>query len=243
MGESYRDEALRLDKLSHRDSLFIANCRRVAQLFRDDPTDSQDPDQNKNLCWLYDLDDGADIPPQAEHFAARFANGDANNQERNQILFMCGYPDATTIRQIGECFRLDMTFFDRHLSYYKDEIATCHIHPSHHDLPSRQQIVFQTLATTVGGVTGKAKPESLEARRKVCEKQMKAYMHKLRMRRDVMITPFQSVVRGFELYDESLFSLSQAITVSIKHQKDEKEHWLRTQTTPRKNRGTKLTDP
>lgn len=223
MAETYAEKILRLDEQSHRQTLFVANCRRVNQLFRDQHFGSKVQGLHDDFCWLYDLDEEANAAPRGERFAVKYASGEPNNAKRNQILYMSGYPDATTIKQIGECFDVDPAFFDRHLAYYKDEVSTCDIHPSHYRLPSRQREIFQTTVTSVGGVTGNAKPANLGNRRIECERQMESYMHTLRMGRE---KSFGSIVRDFELYDDFRCSLTQAITVLVKHGKDANDHWL-----------------
>ena len=227
MAEDYYQKVVNLDQQSHQDSLFKADCKRIADVLSTTRLSNSEQEPCVEFCWVYDL---MNPPSPRSSFRDRYAERTVNNPNCNQILFLSGYPDSKILEQIGATFDLEPEFFDRHLGYIGHGTTESDLHASHHTLPSQQQHVFQMSVTSIGGVDGNAKHENLIERRQECSQLMQKYRQTLRSRQTLTTQnwkPFHSVVRDFELYDKTRCCLTQAITVMLKSEKDTKKNWLR----------------
>ncbi len=215
------------DDQHYRQSLFVRHCRRLAQFLRSTHCRSEEQDVI-DFAWLYDLAD--DRPPVVSSYVTHPTRAMNDIGNHNKLLFLSGYPSARLLLELGSQFSIDPAFFDTHLSFIKDDITSCSLHPSHYILPSRQHTVFQTSITSIGAAPEDLRYDNLTKKRAVFASKMEQYLHELR--RGTNWKTFQSIVRAIEVHDARRFSLQQHVTILIDRPKDQHGKWLGTTHSP-----------
>jgi hypothetical protein len=141
----------------------------------------------------------------------------------NQLVFLQGFPSADSLDEIGARFKVDPEFFLRHLSFWfgnSDPVQGTQLAP-----PSIQRHTFQTSFMSVG-VQDDFTCEDLKSKRGICAANMTSYLHNLRLGQGWKLG--DSIVRSYNVHDESYFSIEQFATVTLTRTRSETELWTGT---------------
>lgn len=150
--EDYYAKIAENEKQSPRQTLFVTECRRLAQFCNLRAIDKQsDTKSFDDFVIIYDVFDGR-APVRKPDIARGVPKSNADG-DPNKLLFFSGYPSLRLLVQQGSYFEIDPQFFDLHLSFVKDSVTSCSLHPSYYTVPSAQCNIFQTSITSIGATT------------------------------------------------------------------------------------------
>lgn len=211
------------EKQSPRRTLFVTECRRLAQFCNLQATDKQsDPNNFDEFAIIYDIFDGR--APIRKPGIARGVRNSNEDGDSNKLLFFSGYPSFQLLVQLGSHFDIDPEFFDLHLSFIKDSVTSCNMHPSYYTLPSTQCNIFQTSMTSIGATTvGDRRFRDLMEKRDTFKENMDFYLSNLKMGRGWKT--YHSIVRQMEVHDNTRFSLEQNLTILVKRSGSDYKKW------------------
>ena len=158
------------------------------------------------------------------------SNGD---NESRSLIFLRGYPQYAELLEIGCQYEVDPEAFYRHLSFLSSNRALERQKPF--TLPSFQRPIFQLSLTSVGHYDTLADTPVAAVRLRVAG-EMKNYWDKIKI--PGTWKPGASIVRTMHIYNQSVFSFEQQVTVFVSKE-DEKNNWT-SKSTARQN-GKSLT--
>lgn len=214
----YHEKVQQLDNQSQQRSLFTTHCRRIAEYLRN--SRNQQSSGDIHFAWLYDF--SSDRAPIALAFDPKDVPI-SRTEGTNRLIFLAGYPSRHKLLQLGDLLDIDPAFFDMHLSFVRDDITSCEVHPSYYTLPSHQQTIFQVSVPCIGAAPEDHTYERLSMKRAAYSRDMDKYLSDLRVGKGWKA--FDSIVRAVEVHDSQRFSLQQNVTVLIKHSAQSK-NWL-----------------
>ena len=201
----------------------MTECRRLAQFCNLQATDEQsDANSFDDFAIIYDIFDRR--APIRQPGIARGARNSNEGGDANKLIFFSGYPSVRLLVQLGSLFDIDLEFFDRHLSFVKDSVTSCNMHPSYYTLPSTQCNIFQTSITSIGATTvGDRRFRDLMEKRDAFKENMDSYLSNLKMGKGWKTC--HSIVRRMEVHDNTRFSLEQNLTILVKRSRSDFGKW------------------
>jgi hypothetical protein len=128
------------------------------------------------------------------------------------LIFLRGYPTPDWINEIGAYFCIDPETFYRHLTFFHQPGALLRQSPLR--LPSSRRSIFQFLLTTVGQYHPKAGYTLSDTRVKAA-KAMRSYLQNMGK---ASWRLGDSIVRHFDIHNESTFSFEQLVTVHVSNE-------------------------
>ncbi|OCL09817.1 hypothetical protein AOQ84DRAFT_387904 [Glonium stellatum] len=134
----------------------------------------------------------------------------------NVLIFLRGYPSPEWLKEIGARFNIDPEAFYRHLTFFHQRVALMRQAPF--KLPSSQRSIFQLNLTTVGQYAS-ARGDSLSKIRAYAAREMERY--KVGMRNPTCWGLGNSIVRSFDVHNESVFSLEQLVTIYVSKESED----------------------
>ena len=221
--EEYYTKIAEYVKQSPRRTLFVTECRRIAQFCNLHATDRQsDTNSFDEFAIIYDIFSGR-APIRRPDIARGVPNLNEDG-DSNKLLFFSGYPSLQLLVQLGSHFDIDPEFFDLHLSFVKDSVTSCNMHPSYYTLPSTQCNIFQTSMTSIGATTvGDRRFRDLMEKRDALKGNMDFYLSNLKMGKGWKT--YHSIVRQMEVHDNTRFSLEQNLTIFVKRSRSDFKKW------------------
>lgn len=164
------------------------------------------------FAWMYILKENASENERVSGFPLTLPILDTFRPKLSQssvLVFLRGYPTAEWVNEVGAYFRIDPETFYRHLSFFLPQGALLRQSPLR--LPSSRRSIFQFLLTTVGRYHPKAGYSLLDTKKKAAN----AMNHYLQTMRNPSWKLGDSIVRHFDIHNESTFSLEQLVTVYV----------------------------
>lgn len=130
----------------------------------------------------------------------------------SRIVFMHGLPSPQWLNAIGAQYSVDPEFYRRHLDFHAQTGRPDYF--TMPPMPSEMNSIIRLCVTTIGhvGDDHKMNRKSLETRRETSARQMEKYLSALR--RDNWSLG-ESLVRDFDIHDESHWSLEQRISLCV----------------------------
>ncbi|KAL9045180.1 MAG: hypothetical protein Q9214_001744 [Letrouitia sp. 1 TL-2023] len=201
----------------------MTECRRLAHFCNLQATDKQsDTNSFDEFGIVYDIFEGR--APVRKPGIARGVQNSNEDGDSNKLLFFSGYPSLRLLVQQGSHFNIDPEFFDLHLSFVKESVTSCNMHPSYYTLPSAQCNIFQTSITSIGAATVRDRRfRDLVEKRDAFKKSMDSYLSDLKMGKGWKT--YHSIVRQMEVHDDTRFSLEQNLTIFIKRSRSDFKKW------------------
>ncbi|KAK0727159.1 hypothetical protein B0T26DRAFT_693284 [Lasiosphaeria miniovina] len=176
--------------------------------------------KTRDFAWLYEL--RPDLPASASILALGSRNGNHHStSEDNCLLILRGYPSPQWLNELGSQYNIDPEFYHRHLSFLvrgaeKQQNMSF-------VLPSSQRTIFQMPLISVG-TQANADHSNMPTTRANASAKMDTYLHNLRIGHGWECG--NSVVRGFTVHDEQLFSVEQKVTVYVSRINKASERWI-----------------
>ncbi|KAK1749798.1 hypothetical protein QBC47DRAFT_395345 [Echria macrotheca] len=188
--------------------------------YRETFRQSQPRNKTRDFAWLYEL--RTDSPASASSLSLGGRNGKHHStSEDNCLLILRGYPSPQWLNELGAKYNIDPEFFHRHLSFLvrgadkQQQMSFV--------LPSSQRTIFQMPLTSIG-TQANADHSNLATARAKASAKMETYLHNLRVGHGWQCG--NSVVRGFTIHDEKLFTVEQKVTVYVSRIDKTSDRWI-----------------
>jgi hypothetical protein len=206
-------------------SLYSGQDYRRLAVFLNRPFEANDPTRlppeaghDDGFALLYEL--RPKIPASGIKLSRTLAP-QSRQPDHNTLIFLNGYPSPEWLNELGAKYNIDPEFFHRHLSFLSRDDITAQ-DPAF-TLPSFQRTIFQMTVTSIG-VHNIPFDGDIEVRRSFAKSQMENYTHALQSGK--VWNPRQSVVRSYNVYDKTQFSIEQNLTIYVTMVDKERKRWL-----------------
>lgn len=139
-----------------------------------------------------------------------------NNPKGNRLVFLRGYPDARWLLRVGASLKLDYEFLYQHLANEAQiNLSDMFCVPP---LSLLNTGTIQLTFTSVGMWDNHSSGASLDSLRVLFNKDMKDYTNDVNRNRG--ISPGDSIVRSFSIYDLKHFAVEQKVTITFLQSQD-----------------------
>lgn len=137
-------------------------------------------------------------------------------EKTHSLLFLRGLPSPQWLSMIGGFFRVDPEFFQRHLDFWST-VGRINYFPLP-SLPSTSTNMTQLWYITIGQRDSPGEncsPENIESMRRAGNKAMSRYTHILNTDMESGFALGTSIVRNFNVHDETYFMIEQRISIYL----------------------------
>lgn len=134
----------------------------------------------------------------------------------NSLLFLQGLPSSQWLSTIGGAYRVDPEFFQRHLDFWST-VGRINYFPLP-SLPSTSDNMIQLSYISIGqreNPGNKRTQKEIGLMRQAGMKAMNRYTHNLNISMEAESALGNSIVRNFDVHDETYFFIEQRISVYL----------------------------
>lgn len=140
----------------------------------------------------------------------------AQGEKTNSLLFLQGLPSSQWLSKIGGTYRVDPEFFQRHLDFWST-VGRINYFPLP-SLPSTSENMIQLSYISIGqreNQRDKQTQKEIGLMRQAGLKAMSRYTHSLNTTMEAGFALGNSIVRDFDVHDETYFVIEQRISVYL----------------------------